>query len=300
MTSAGYHSDFSSKKKAGAFTLLELLVAMAVLAVLLAILLSIVSGASTLWRESESRVDSFREARAALNLVTADLASLYASSDPKFISVATKDADIGKLVKTAADDEIGSALFFITALPEAAQDPDLNESDLCAVGYFVAFNKASASINAKNSYNLYRYFISSNETFENIVGDEPTPFFAGTGPKVSATIKEVEIVARNITRFQVEPYTLEADASGAFTKLSDFVQSDTSPVPDVLDVTIVAVNQDTADRWDGTKSDWEDENSTTYEQNARTFTARVYLHGARLANEVAARPTPTPTPTPAP
>ena len=274
------------------FTLIEIIVAMAVLSVLLTILLSMVNGASQLWRESERRVDSFREARGAMNLLTSDLKSLYASPDPKFIAIATDETAIGELVRNPAGEDVGSALFFLTALPASAQDPSGNKSDLCAVGYFVAFAKASASNDAKNSYNLYRYFISSDDTFENVLNAEPTPFFVGAGPRVSATTKEVEIVARNITQFKVEPYSIVANAAGDFDKLKEFNQSAVTPFPEVLDITLVAVNQDTADRWDGTKSDWENDSSITYEQNARTFTARVYLPTARTANDVAANLTP--------
>ncbi len=286
------------------------MVAMTVLAVLLTILLSMVNGASQLWRDSERRVDAFREARAAMNLITSELETLYASPDPKFIAVATDDDDIKELVRTPAPEDVGSALFFLTALPASAQDPTANKSDLCAVGYFVAFAKASASADAKSSYNLYRYFVSSDDTFANIINDRPLPFF-GTGssptsaPSIaSASIKQVEIVARNITKFEIKSYTLVANAAGDFSELEEFKQSSefpnaapgsTNPVPDVIDITLVAVNQDTADRWEGEKSDWEDVNSITYEQNARTFTARVYLPTAHLANDRAA-PTPSPTP----
>lgn len=270
---------------------------MAVLAVLLTVLLSMVNGASALWRESEKKVDSFREGRAALNLIASDLATIHSSINPTYISVATTNAEIQTLVRTPAKAEIGNALFFLTSLPSSAQDPSANRGDLCAVGYFVSFAKASASVTAKNSYNLYRYFISSDETFENIIGKEPTPFFKGAGPKVSAATNKVEIVARNITQFQISAYSIAQSPDGSFNKLEPYDQtaSDSPPMPDVLDITLVAVNQDVADRWDGNRAEWENTESITHVQNARTFNSRVYLNTSKNAN---AGPSPSPSPTP--
>lgn len=266
-----------------AFTLLEVLVAMAVLAVLLTILLSMVNGASALWRSSEQRVDSFREGRAALNLLTSDLTGIYASNDPNYFAVATTDPEIKRLVTTPAGSKVGDALFFVTSLPEDSQDPTGNKSDLCAVGYFVAFGKSSGNIAAKNSYNLYRYFISSDDTFDNIQKGQTTPFFKGDDAKVSATTKEVEIVARNITKFDIQAYTLVKTPNGDFGDLVEFDQSSLTPMPNVLDITLVAVNQDTADGWQGAKNLWEDTSSATYKNNARTFKTRIYIPRTTVA-----------------
>lgn len=277
---------------------------MTVLTVLLVILLSMVDAATRLWRESERRVDSYREARAALSVITNDLESSYASTDQTFFAAATKSADIAKLVKNPADSSIGNALFFLTAIPESAQDPSGNKSDLCAVGYFLAFGKSSQSVSDQGSYNLYRYFVSSDDTFKNIKAGGDTPFFDASTPIASTNIKEVEIVARNITRFKINAYDIvNTPATGKFGGLSNFAPATDHPLPDLIDITIVAVNEDMADRWGNDKTAWENppgsSSQEAYELNARTFTTRVYLQGAARANATAktrAEATPTPTP----
>ena len=231
------------RNRAIGFSLIEILVAMTVLAVLLVILLSMVDGATRLWRESERRVDSYREARAALNLITDDLSSFYASPDQHFFSVALESSEIEDLVNGAASPSEGHALFFITSLSRSAQDPTGNRSDLCTVGYFLAFGKSSQSATDKGSYNLYRYFLSSDVTFENIEtyvtarsdspeSSLPLPFFSN-GSVASANIAEVEIVARNITEFLIEPRELVETTNGAFEKFESepFEQTVTNPLP---------------------------------------------------------------------
>ncbi|MFV0415202.1 MAG: type II secretion system protein, partial [Chthoniobacterales bacterium] len=48
------------------FTILELLVAITILSVLVVLLLSMLDNTTKLWRTNENRVESYREARAAL------------------------------------------------------------------------------------------------------------------------------------------------------------------------------------------------------------------------------------------
>lgn len=261
---------------------------MTILTVLLLILLSMVDGTTRLWRDSERKVDSYREARAALNLISFDLASLHATSDPMFFEAATDESAIKALVSNAADADIGSALFFLTVVPPSEQDPAGKASDVCAVGYFLAFGRTSQSSSDKASYNLYRYFISSNETFKNVQaclkGSQPNPFFDGGSGRATAYIKEIEIVARNVTQFIVNVYTVSSSPTGKFDKLTEFVQSPATPLPNVLDISIVAVNEETSEIWDGVEANWKDEASTTYEQNARAFSTRIYLNAANYTN----------------
>lgn len=286
---------------ASAFTLLELLVAMTVLSVILVILLSMVDGATRLWRESERRVDSYREARAALNLIASDLQSAFSNGNPGFFVWAETDADIAELVNGAASAQFGDALFFVTALSREAQEfddtnpaKDKAKSDLCAVGYFLAFDTASQSPSAKKSYNLYRYFLSSDPTFQNIKNGAKFPFYSGA-PTASSDSIEVELVARNIVEFKVVPRSIVKTAAGDFDRITDFDSSSTV-LPDVVDVTLVAVNEDTASIWKGDATAWQDKASDIFVRNARSFTSRVILPAA--SSSVNQLPTPTPTPVP--
>ncbi len=57
-----------------AFTLVEILVAVAIVVFLVVVLAQIISSAQAIWKHSEARTDAFRDARAALELMSRDLA----------------------------------------------------------------------------------------------------------------------------------------------------------------------------------------------------------------------------------
>ncbi|HEX8371373.1 MAG TPA: prepilin-type N-terminal cleavage/methylation domain-containing protein [Chthoniobacterales bacterium] len=66
---------------ARAFTLTELLVTMAILSSFILLLFAVVDGTTQTWNQSEQRVDSFREARAALFIITRDLQTMVPAPD---------------------------------------------------------------------------------------------------------------------------------------------------------------------------------------------------------------------------
>ena len=74
-------SFFRGFPKNAAFTLTELLVSMAILSGLIVLLFAVVDGTTKTWNQSEQRVDAFREARAALFVISRDLQTMVPSPD---------------------------------------------------------------------------------------------------------------------------------------------------------------------------------------------------------------------------
>jgi GxxExxY protein len=283
-----YHSVNSVHyvKKASAFTMLELLVSMAVLSLLVVLLLSMVDNATKMWRQSENRVDAYREARAALNLMASDLASIYASTNTNFFRTNAAGITLAPTnVSTASSGGNGTdAIFFITALPPKAQDSASNKSDLCEVGYYLAWSSTSVLASDKNrSQNLHRFFRSSDTTFEGL--KDNAELFQSDVP-----VGGEEVLAKNITGFNVTAYSKDPDNPGALKK---FDQTKT-PSPDVLEITLSAISNDAAKRFvvpdneAETKSNWKNIDPVTRKQIERTFTKRVVL------NRDASPPTPVP------
>ena len=284
-----------------AFSLLEVLVAMSVLSILLVLLLSVTNNASKLWRANENRVDSYREARAAINILAHDLGSLYASTNTAFFAITPDedtDSDLPSVKTGTSKDGMNGKLFFLTALPADAQEAGKNKSDLCTVGYFLAFDKTSLTGKGTASYNLYRYFRSSDDTFTALQAGKP---FDGITTDTAPTGDTVEVLAKNITGFKVEPYTIVPPAGPNPTptkKLTAFSKSADTPLPDVVEIKIKAINNDTAKRFGDNQGAWEAD-SPSKEQNERTFTTRIYLPGAATVKPPpSASPSPSPPPTP--
>jgi len=244
--------------KRGAFTLIELLVAMAVLALLIVFMMGIVDNGTKLWRANENRVDAYREARAALQIMGRDLRYATLAGNTNNFRL--------DLQSGAAGTNYGNNVFFISALPYNAQD-DASKSDLCEVGYFLAYDRTPASSN--RSINLYRYFRNSNQTYSNMVNSSCfTNIVTGqTGE---------EILARNVLSMKITPVSTNSSAQWGTT----YTPTTNSYMPQLVEISIVAINQDQAKKL-LTMSDWTQTNTTTMKQSIQTFTTQVFLDNRR-------------------
>ncbi len=240
-------------KKTTAFTILEILVAVAVLGMLLVLLLNILQSATGLWRGVENRAETYREARAAMQVISRDLNNLLPSTNTNHFLFSTNQ------------------LAFLATMPRDSQLPD-SLGDLCAVGYLFAYDNKSpvAGDNGRQSYNLYRYFIESNETFTNL--SQSSDLF----PDFNASTNS-EILARNVVAFNVSYFTVNGTATTTWT------QSAASPMPDLVEIRITAVNNERTMRFGPRNASLEwvdfsqpdtDLDLADYRKHTKTFTTR--------------------------
>ena len=234
----------------GAFTLIEMLVSMVVLALLVIAMMALVEGATRLWRDNEGRTDACREARAALVVMARDLRNAVAGTNIDFMRF--------NLQSGAADTNYGSNVFFLSSLPASAQEPD-SRSDVCEIGYFLALDRTPASTN--RTLNLYRYFRSSNQTFSNMLASS-----LFTNVTTGATGEE--LLARNVVGMKITP--VSANAAG----WTEFAPTAAAPLPQVIEITLLAIGQDTARKLEDFGG-WTDTNSLLMRQAVQTFTTRI-------------------------
>ena len=247
-----------------AFSLLEILVAISVLSILLVVLLNIVHGSTTLWRTTENRAEAYREARAAIQVVSADLRNLLPSTNTAYFLTNLPGSD----ASTRPNSQIG----FLSTLPMTSQNTN-NKSDLCAVAYFLAYgNKAPVAGNqGPQSYNLYRYFTESNETFANLEKNAP---FSDVNPANT----KCEILARNILDFQITPLTAN---SNGFT---NWTYSASTPTPDLVELKIIGLNNERSLRFNARndQAGWDalrgETNTSDHLKNTKAFTTRVKIN----------------------
>ena len=254
------------KSSPHAFTILELLVAMAVFSLLIVMLMGMVDSASKLWRENENRVDSYREARAAMSIISHDLRNALAGTNLNYIRI-NNDA-YGFLTNAETDTNSAAAIFFLSAQSATSQDPAANKSDVCQVGYFLAYDKTSAlagvNTNVPKTMNLYRYFLSSDETFAKLTNGTYPVF----GSSIGALDDDVDLLARNITRFHIDAL----DTNG-----TSYVSTTNAPLPPVIQIEMTAINTETAKKLDS-KSDWIAPTgglAKVTAKNEQTFSTRV-------------------------
>jgi prepilin-type N-terminal cleavage/methylation domain-containing protein len=227
------------------FTLTELLVAMAVFTGLILLLFSVVDQTTKAWRQSEQRVDAFREARAALFVIGRDLQSFVKAHDA---APADGAADFGYFFVNpdgigntdvtfsgVASDAEGDRLFFLTAQPGGAQNNARGE--ICSVGYYLNYSAppANAMTGSRDYFTLHRYFRNSDGTFEPLRN-----YIAGSNPVLMHAASTVdEVLARNVVDFRVRAYRADG------TSPSPWDQRET---PAFIELSMTAYNYSVAAR----------------------------------------------------
>ena len=239
-----------------------MLVAISVLCILLVILLNIVQGASNLWRTSENKVEAYREGRAALQVISSDLRHALASTNTNFFR-----RDISSYPNS-------TNVAFLATLPLSSQETN-SLSDVCTVGYFLAYDNKSpvSGITGRQSYNLYRYFVESNETFAKLSDSSGPADVLDFDPS-----RQPEILARNVVGFKATYFI--TNGPGSFTT---WTQSAATPMPDIVEIQLTAVNNERTMRFGarGASGEWDafsgNTNSPDYLKNTKTFTTRINI-----------------------
>lgn len=254
-------------KRFEGFTLIELLVAMTVLCLLVVTLFGLLDGAVKLWRENENRVDAFREARAAMNIISGDLRSYCAATNMDFFST---------------NDSGSNGLYFLSVLPPSAQPSDRGKSGLCAVGYFLRWGSQTEGLGTnatdptKRGLHLYRSLYASDFTYSNLVsGLNPITNLAN--PTDGRAVAP-EILARNILSFEVRCFqinpTYKSNATG--TPYQSWVRSIAVPYPDMVELRLTALPEEAARRLGGASARWAT-NDPVVQKEMRTFVSRIRM-----------------------
>ena len=255
-----------------AFTLLELLVSMSVLSILILMLFAFFNQATSAWQGCEKKIDTYREARAALYYLRRDLQNMQAGGAVAFYINPQSDTVSFSGNASPNSDKI----FFISSVSRDGQDAARSKSDLCSIGYYVAYTNptdAQSSIGT-GAYNLHRYFKSSDETW----ADNPATPVTGLLPVLTntasflyqpatATRNGDEIIARNVVDFHIKPYR------------TDFTSTSSWPInekPAFFDICLRACNYDTARKLQSAQ-DWTNTAmlATVKTQNIQIFRTRV-------------------------
>jgi prepilin-type N-terminal cleavage/methylation domain-containing protein len=150
--------------RASGFSLLEVLVASAVLAIVMAVLLSTLTTSLSLWRTTESKIAADREGRSAELLLAQDISSAIMTTNPL-------------LWPRVVD---GSLLQFLTLKPSDYQNANAGDvGDVCLVEYSVD----------PETFSLVRRFWGSKETFDILKSGNalPPPGGSGVDPQMVAT-----------------------------------------------------------------------------------------------------------------
>jgi type II secretory pathway pseudopilin PulG len=179
------------------FTILELLIAAGITTVIVVFLGVMFGSLSTTAARANQRVDAFREARAAIQLMERDFAALVRAPGTAYFA---SDGDLSN----GNGSQARHLCALISLKNKPAGNPAPIASDVCSVAYYCGWD------GALKSYRLHRYFRDSAATFNNIqtAFSKSSPAYAGVGNLYQLGTDDV--VAGNCWNLVVTAY----DASG--------------------------------------------------------------------------------------
>jgi type II secretory pathway pseudopilin PulG len=125
-----------------AFTLTELLISVGITSLIVVMLGQMFSSATALWRTSGQRIDSFRDGRAALQLMAADLSRANIRGDVNMLTLKPPGGD------------------YATEADAVSPIKNTGKSDLCVVEYYLSWSDAT------KTYSLMRRFKNSDTTID--------------------------------------------------------------------------------------------------------------------------------------
>jgi len=158
-----------------AFTLVELLAAMVVLAMLMTIIFGIFNQASKAWLLAENRTENFQGARSALDMMTRELEGAIVATNSlggsgRSLTLATFE-DFGPAtilgssvtyIKSYASLQAtppNDAIFFVTQAGDSKANP---YTDLAECGYYIGFPNPNVAGMKSGYYYLMRHYVRSH------------------------------------------------------------------------------------------------------------------------------------------
>ncbi len=197
-------TPFSPKRSKG-FTLIELMVAMAITTVIVTVLVSITGVALDTWQRGRAEIRASRQAKSMLDTMAKDFESLVSRRGNNFEWLYSKvETDLPGPSENMSSN--AAELIFMTAATDRYQGQigtadDLG-GDVSCVSYQLQYQDPVKGTEEKNSstFVLYRLLVNPDETFKDLLGKDDLSTAFST--KYKDKVKEVEnFVCENIYQF---------------------------------------------------------------------------------------------------
>jgi type II secretory pathway pseudopilin PulG len=264
------------------FTLFELLIAVGILAFLILVLTQILSATQAIWRDSEARTDPFRDARAAIELMSRELSMAVVDPKAPVLSLENIYAQAGDTDGPVHNQQVYALLPMKNV---AASNPSVNNSDICAIGFYCSWDAA------RHAYVLRRHYFASDQTFSRLqaaglpttpAAVAPSAIFAPANPAVAPA--QDEDLAAYVWDFKAVPYDYTA---GGLTANVTYPISYTSVLPQFVEISFKAISPQFARQLTAQNiatGVWFDTTNSIYLNqilpHVREFKSRIKMNGA--------------------
>ena len=218
----------------GGFTLAELLIATGITAIIVVLLGTMLGSLLNTASRANQRIDAFREARAALQMIERDLSNLvrtqwnpdpFTNPPPVTTQPVTRPAAYFALENIYTDPAVGNQQIYGLVAVKAAGSPTPSVGDVCAVGYYCRWEG--------NRYTLRRFFRDSTHTFS--VLQNAASYAADSDLyDLNAADARNDVVAAYVWDFKVAIY----DASGNLQTTYPYICDQSATTPTLLPAAI--------------------------------------------------------------
>jgi prepilin-type N-terminal cleavage/methylation domain-containing protein len=180
------------RKLVRGFTIVELLVALAITSLLVVLLVNVVNAALSVWQQGRNQIDTFANARQTLGRIADEIEGAIASPSPRSVEFTENLPSIQGTTSPVSG--TSENVFFVAPYPNS------NAGDLCVVAYR----------HNNDTHTLERGFISSQTAWGN---GAPTRYQSGG---YSSTDWQWRVVADGVLEFEIQSYSqADLDASPA-------------------------------------------------------------------------------------
>src|SRR5438552_13950678 len=217
-----------------AFTLAELLIATGITAIIVVLLGTMLGSLLNTASRANQRIDAFREARAALQMIERDFSNLvptqwnpdpFTNPPPATTQPITRPAAYFALENIYTDPAVGNQQIYGLVAVKAAGSPTPSVGDVCAVGYYCRWEG--------NRYTLRRFFRDSAHTFG--VLQNAVSYAADSDLyDLNAADARNDVLAAYVWNFKVAIY----DASGNLQTTYPYICDQSATTPTLLPAAI--------------------------------------------------------------
>ena len=193
-------TGFAASRAASAslgFTLLELLASMAILAILMTLLFAAFSQASRGWMQAESRVETFTQARAALDYMSRELGQAIVNQRISFLAISNSLAFVAPVGNSSIDGLDLEEIVYRLSSDAAFSPPNIDNS-----GFFTETNAPYRLIRRVSAYNYNapdcQYYFAS--TFNPC--PDPWDFYTSVNWPETSDRSRTAVLAENIISLQ--------------------------------------------------------------------------------------------------
>ncbi|HEY4282171.1 MAG TPA: prepilin-type N-terminal cleavage/methylation domain-containing protein [Chthoniobacterales bacterium] len=265
------------QKDYAGFTLVELLIATAIVVFIVVMLGQILSATQTMWRNSEARTDPFRDSRAAIDLISRQLAQAVTNDKAPVLTLENL------YVQDKDDPTDGPAnnqqVYALVPMKNASK------SDICAVGFYCTWSTS------KHAYVLRRHFMDSDRTFSHMqdagLPSTPNPL-TGNGvfvPSLDSPTQDEDLAAY-VWDLKIVPYESNA---GALNPNTTYPLTYHGTLPQFLEISFKAISPQSANKLTAqgvTTKLWFDLNNSMYKNQIlpqmHQFVTRIKLSNALM------------------